>query len=137
MTLEITAVYTAFAQFSGEAADPEGSQREALCAALCAQCARQVESQVRPELSEEQLALWTGALVQLAAAEAFYQLLLADEALAPQSLTAGDLRLTQGEGSRKAAELAAEKRRAVSRVLGEEDFFFGTVRKGEGHVPAQ
>lgn len=71
MTLEITAVYTAFTQFSGESVEPEGSQREALCAALCAQCARQVENLVRPDLTEEQLALWTESLAQLAAAEAF------------------------------------------------------------------
>ncbi len=137
MTLEMAAVYTAFAQFSGEFADPEGAQREALCAALCAQCARQVESLVRPGLTEEQVALWKEGLAQLAAAEAFYQLLLTDEALAPQSLTAGKLHVTQGEGSRKAAALAAEKRRAVSPVLCEGDFFFGTVRKGEEDVPAQ
>ena len=137
MTLEITAVYTAFTQFSGESVEPEGSQRESLCAALCAQCARQVENLVRPDLTEEQLALWTEPLAQLAAAEAFYQLLLTDEALAPQSLTAGDLHLIQGEGSRKAEELVTEKRRMVSSVLCEEDFFFGTVRKEEEHVSAQ
>lgn len=137
MTLEMTAVYTAFTQFSGESADPEGSQREALCAALCAQCARQVEGQLRSDWTEEQLALWKEPLSQLAAAEAFYQMLLTDEALAPQSLTAGDLHLTQGEGSQKAAVLAAEKRRAVSPVLREEGFYFGTVRKEEPHVSAQ
>ena len=47
MELDLTAVKTAFAQFSGEAADETGTQREALCAALCGQCARQVASLVR------------------------------------------------------------------------------------------
>ena len=37
MELDMTAVKTAFAQFSGEAADETGTQREALCAALCGQ----------------------------------------------------------------------------------------------------
>ncbi|MGI6255301.1 MAG: hypothetical protein ACOYJZ_06670 [Acutalibacter sp.] len=137
MELEITAVYAAFTQYSGESPDPEGSQREALCAALCSQCAHQVECQLRPGLTEEQLAPWQEALVQLAAVEAFYQLLLTDEAVSPQSLTAGDLRLTQGEGSRKAAQLAEEKRRAASPVLWEEGFYFGTVRKEEENVSAQ
>ena len=37
-------VFSSPAQFSGEAADETGTQREALCAALCGQCARQVAS---------------------------------------------------------------------------------------------
>ena len=137
MELEITAVYAAFTQYSGETVDPEGSQREALCAGLCSQCARQVERQLRPDLTEEQLTPWKDALAQLAGAQAFHQLLLADEAVAPQSLSAGDLRLTQGEGSRKAAELAQEKRRAASPALCEEGFYFGAMRKEGEHVPAQ
>ena len=137
MTLEITAVYTAFTQFSGESVDPEGSQREALCAALCAQCARQVENLVRPDLTEEQLALWTEPLAQLSAAEAFYQLLLAEEAVTPQSLTAGSLKLAGGSNSQKAQRLAAEKRRAVSPALVETDFYFGRMEKGEDNGPAE
>ena len=48
MELDLAVVKQEFARFSGEAADEEGTEREALCAALCAQCAQQVRGQVRP-----------------------------------------------------------------------------------------
>ena len=120
MELDLTAVKTAFAQFSGEAADETGTQREALCAALCGQCARQVAS-----------------LVRGAAAQAFYQLLLTEEAVTPASITAGDLRLAGGSRSEKAARLVAEKRRAASPALVETDFAFCNIRKGEEDGSAQ
>ena len=68
MELDLTAVKTAFAQFSGEAADETGTQREALCAALCGQCARQVASLARGDLSQAAQALWEAPLEELAAA---------------------------------------------------------------------
>ena len=123
MELDLTAVKTAFAQFSGEAADETGTQREALCAALCGQCARQVASLVRGDLSQ--------------AAQAFYQLLLTEEAVTPASITAGDLRLAGGSRSEKAAQLVAEKRRAASPALVETDFAFCNIRKGEEDGSAQ
>ena len=123
MELDLTVVKTAFAQFSGEAADETGTQREALCAALCGQCARQVASLARGDLSQ--------------AAQAFYQLLLTEEAVTPASITAGDLRLAGGSRSEKAAQLVAEKRRAASPALVETDFAFCNIRKGEEDGSAQ
>ena len=108
MELDLPAVKTAFAQFSGEAADETGTQREALCAALCGQCARQVASLVRGDLSQAAQALWEAPLEELAAAQAFYQLLLTEEAVTPASITAGDLRLAGGSRSETAAQLVAE-----------------------------
>ena len=113
MELDLTAVKTAFAQFSGEVADETGTQREALCAALCGQCARQVASLARGDLSQAAQALWEAPLEELAAAQAFYQLLLTEEAVTPASITAGDLRLAGGSRSEKAAQLVAEKRRGL------------------------
>lgn len=133
MELDLTAVKTAFQRFSGETANEEGTDREALCGALCAQCTRQIQGQLRPSLTEEEFALWVSALEELAAAEAFYQLLLTDEAVTPQSLTAGDLKLTGGEGSVKAARLAEEKRKAASPALMETAFYFGAIRKEVPH----
>ena len=130
MELDLTAVKTAFAQFSGEAADETGTQREALCAALCGQCARQVASLARGDLSQ-------APLEELAAAQAFYQLLLTEEAVTPASITAGDLRLAGGSRSEKAAQLVAEKRRAASPALVETDFAFCNIRKGEEDGSAQ
>ena len=137
MELDLAAVKQEFARFSGEAADEEGTEREALCAALCAQCAQQVQGQVRPCLTEEELQEWEAGLEVLAAAQAFYQLLLTEEAVTPASITAGDLRLAGGSRSEKAARLVAEKRRAASPALVETDFAFCNIRKGEEDGSAQ
>lgn len=131
MELDLKAVKTAFAQFSGESAEEGGTDREALCGALCAQCARQIQGQLRPDLTEEELALWKSSLEELAGAEAFYQLLLTEEAVTPPSLTAGDVKLTEGGRSEKAALLAAEKRKAASPALVETAFYFGNIGKEE------
>ena len=131
MELNAAAVGQAFAQLSGEQPAEEGTQRQALCARLCAQCARQVGAAVPPGLSQEELSPWQPPLEDLAAAMAFYQLLLAEEALAPQSLSAGGVKITAGGGSGKALGLVAEKRRAVSPLLGEPGFCFCAV----GEVP--
>ena len=98
--------------------------RKILCAALCAQCAQQVQGQVRPCLTEEELQEWEAGLEVLAAAQAFYQLLLTEEAVTPQSITAGEVKLTQGGGSERAALLVEEKRRAVAPALEEPAFIF-------------
>ena len=74
---------------------------------------------------------------ELAAAQAFYQLLLTEEAVTPASITAGDLRLAGGSRSEKAAQLVAEKRRAASPALVETDFAFCNIRKGEEDGSAQ
>ena len=137
MELDLTAVKTAFSHYSGETADEEGSGREALCGALCVQCARLVQGQMRPGLTEEEFSLWKSSLEELAGAEAFYQLLLTEEAVTPQSLTAGELKLTEGGRSEKAAVLAAEKRKAASPALLETAFYFGRVGKEEEHVSAE
>ena len=66
MELDRTAVKQPFPRYSGETADEAGTSRETLCAALCAQCARQVEGWLRPELTETDFALWKDALAELA-----------------------------------------------------------------------
>ena len=108
-----------------------------MCAALCGQCARQVASLARGDLSQAAQALWEAPLEELAAAQAFYQLLLTEEAVTPASITAGDLRLAGGSRSEKAAQLVAEKRRAASPALVETDFAFCNIRKGEEDGSAQ
>ena len=128
MELDLAVVKQEFARFSGEAADEEGTEREALCAALCAQCARQVQGRLRSCLTEEELQEWEAGLEVLAAAQAFYQLLLTEEAVTPQSITAGEVKLTQGGGSERAALLVEEKRRAVASALEEPGYYFSQVR---------
>ena len=137
MELDLTAVKTAFAQFSGEAADETGTQREA--------CVRRPVRPVRPAGGKPGAGgfvpggpgLVEAPLEELAAAQAFYQLLLTEEAVTPASITAGDLRLAGGSRSEKAARLVAEKRRAASPALVETDFAFCNIRKGEEDGSAQ
>ncbi len=137
MELNVMEVETAFQRFSGEIPDVEGTDREALCGALCAQCARQVQGQLRQDLTETEFTQWESALEELAAAEAFYQLLLTDEAVTPQSLTAGEVKLTGGRGSELAERLAAEKRKAAAPALRETAFYFGSIRKEGPHDAAK
>lgn len=127
MELDLTGVEKTFAHLSGETPNQEGDTREALCAQLCAQCAGEVQRQVQPGLTPEEETQWEETLEALAAAQAFYQLLLTDEAVTPESLTAGDLRLTGGQGSLKAERLVLEKRRAAAPALKEMDFYFGRI----------
>lgn len=137
MELDVTAVKNAFTRFSGESANEEGSERERLCNALCTQCAKQVQGQIRPGLSAEEFEVWKSSLEELAGAEAFYQLLLTEEAVTPATVTAGDLKFSQGSRSEKAAQLAGEKRKAVSVALMETAFYFGSTGKEEEYVSAQ
>ena len=51
-----------------------------------------------------------------------------DRAVTPQSITAGEVKLTQGGGSERAALLVEEKRRAVAPALEEPGFYFSQVR---------
>ena len=137
MELDLTAVKTAFAQFSGEAADETGTQREALCAALCGQCARQVASLARGDLSQAAQALWEAPLEELAAAQAFYQLLLPEEAETPPPIPAGDLRWAGGPRCSMPAPGVAYNGRAPPPALVETDFAFCNIRKGEEDGSAQ
>lgn len=137
MELDLMEVKAAFGYYSGESADEEGTDREALCAALCAQCARQIQGQLRANLTETDFSQWKSSLEELAGAEAFYQLLLTEEAVTPASLTAGDIKLTEGGRSEKASLLVGEKRRAASPALMETAFYFGSIGKEETHVSAE
>lgn len=109
-----------FSLYSGET--EEDARRWELCCALCEDCRKWVEDQVLPgwESIQEQLE-------SLAAAEAFYQLTLVDEALAPASVSAPELKLEMGNRGEKALRLAEEKRKACAGVLREREFYFGRV----------
>lgn len=110
-----------FSLYSGEE-EAEGA-RWALCKALCGECGEWIESKAAGE-GEKGL----GLLESLAAAEAFYQLVLLDGALAPESLSSPEVKLEMGKREEKALKLAEEKRRACGGFLREEGFYFGSVR---------
>lgn len=124
MKLDLEQVKETFFRLSGE--DPQAADgRGALCVQLCEESAAQAQRQVKRGMAG--LEPYQAALESWAAAEAFYQLTLADEALTPESVSAGGVLLRQGERSRRARALALEKRRAAAPVLREEGFYFGRV----------
>ncbi len=110
-----------FSLYSGEEED-EGA-RWALCKALCGECGEWIEGQAAGD-GEKGREL----LESLAAAEAFYQLVLLDGALAPESLSSPEVKLEMGKREEKALKLAEEKRRACGGFLREDGFYFGSVQ---------
>lgn len=118
MELREEQVLEKFQLYSGE--EDMEEKRWALCRALCRECKDWVEGQARPgvEAGRE-------ALEGLAAAEAFYQLALLDEALSPASVAAPEVKLELGERADKALRLAEEKRKACGPLLREQGFYFG------------
>lgn len=123
MALSLERVKAGFALYSGE--DPEMEDaRGKLCAQLCQECLNGIEAKLKgrvvPEGSRDE-----GALESWAAAQAFYQLALADEAVSPQVVSADGVRVEAGERSEKARVLAAEKEKTARTVLGEGAFYFG------------
>ncbi len=137
MELDVAAVELEFAKFSGETAQEDGTQRKLFARPFALNVPVRVQGQLKPGLTQEEFALYQQDLAALAAAEALYQLLLTEEASSPQSLTAGDVKVTSGEGSGKAALLAAEKRRAVGQVLQEPGFYFGRIGREDPHDTAE
>lgn len=123
MELDRERVKEKFYLYSGESPEEE-DPRAALVAQLCGECAARGDAllESRPESEAEK---HLAALESWAAAEAFYQLTLTDEATSPESIAADGVRISEGERSRKAKALAEEKRLAVFPVLGEEAFYFG------------
>ena len=124
MTLDRERIKAAFSAYSGESFD-EASERGRLCAALCEECACRAEQMLkhRPEQSEDALP----SVESWAAAEAFYQLALVDEALTPEKFSADGVEISGKNGAQRARALADEKFRAALPVLGEGAFYFGGI----------
>ena len=68
---------------------------------------------------------WEESLVGLAAAQAFYHLVLADGALLPGSLSTPEVKLDWAAREEKARALAQEQQRLCGPVLRDGDFYFG------------
>ena len=124
MKLDVERVKTAFSAYSGETFEEDG-ERARLCAALCEECARRAEQMLasRPEQPEEALP----PVESWAAAEAFYQLALVDEALTPDKFSADGVEVSGSKSAERARALADEKFRAALPVLGEGAFYFGGI----------
>lgn len=123
MTLDLERVQAAVVDYLGE--EPEEDEAEArLCQAFCIECVRRVEQLSdgceETEQAQELLEAW-------AAAEAFYQLMLTQEATTPQKISADGVTIDTPCSAERAATLAREKRRAALVVLGEGEFYFGSM----------
>lgn len=110
-----------FSLYSEE--QPGETPRWELCRALCGECEEWIGQEARPGAENSR-----GRLEALAAAEAFYQLTLLDEALTPDSLAAPELKLEMGKRSEKARQLAQEKRLQCGGLLREQGFYFGSMK---------
>ena len=124
INLDRERIKAAFSAYSGETFETE-DERSRLCAALCEECAYRAEQMLknRPEQPEEALL----PVESWAAAEAFYQLALVDEALTPEKISADGVEISGKNGAQWARALADEKRRAALPVLGEGAFYFGGI----------
>ena len=103
--------------------------REALLMTLCTDAIRMLES--RLTCTAEERAAYEPALCAAAAALAVYQLVLLEEASAPDSVTAGDVRAEYGNGSTRALEYCRQCMKQVSPILRDDAFYFGGVRPCE------
>lgn len=117
--LREASVLKKFSLYSGET--EEQTPRWELCKSLCGECMGLVGSQALDGGSLE-------PLESLAAAEAFYQMTLIDETLAPESVSAPELKLEMGQRGEKARKLLEEKRRACRGLVQEKEFYFGSVK---------
>lgn len=124
MKLDLERVKAAFSNYSGETLEETG-ERSRLCASLCEECARRAEQLLaaRPDLPAEALL----PVENWAAAEAFYQLALVDEALTLEKISADGVEISGKNCAERAKKLAEEKRRAALPMLGEGAFYFGRI----------
>ena len=99
--------------------------REELLLLLASDAVQMLSMRIDPaaEVSDER----EGALCAAAAAWAAYQLALLDEAMSPDSVTAGDVRAEFKNGSEKARAYYEQCLRGLSDLLRDDAFYFGGV----------
>ena len=102
-----------------------GDPRETLLGQLAGDAAGEIERRLKPGVSA---ADHEGVLVAAAAAEAAYRLALLDAALAPDTLSAGDVRAEYGETVRHAAEFRDACFASAAELFSDRSFVFREVR---------
>lgn len=120
MKISVENVTAVFQRYAGETLDGTDASRDQLCEALCGECAGEVEKRLLPGLEEV-----PKAAEALAAAEAFYQLALLDQAGGPRTVSSPELKIELGNRAEYAALIREEKRRACKGLLQEDGFYFG------------
>lgn len=120
MEISLDNVVGKFQLYSGEALDGSDARRDQLCKALCGECVGWVKRLLLPDAPEDA----AGDAESLAAAEAYYQLALLDQAAGPASFSSPELKVELGDRAARAGELCDAKRKACRAVLPPEDFYF-------------
>lgn len=103
--------------------------RSGLLSVLCADAVRMLSGRLR--CTAEEAEANAPALCAAAAAYAAYLLTLLDEALSPDSMTAGEVRAEFKNGSARALAYYRTCEAAVAPLLRDEGFYFGGVRAWE------
>lgn len=124
--MEIDRIKDLFFLISGEDVEVIEAERFALCEELCESAARSIKALIKAE-QEENLAGYEEALNYAAAYMAFYNLLAIDEALTPESVTSGEMKVELGERSKKAKQLLDDKLSELTPILKSDVFFFGNT----------
>lgn len=120
MEISLENILEKFRLYSGEPLDGADTDRDALCKGLCEDCLRWVQERLKPGAPEECAA----TMEALAAADAFWQLTMLDQASTPESVQSPELKLVLGDRARYAGLLREEKRRAGAGFLREDSFYF-------------
>lgn len=123
MEISLENVQEKFILYSGEPMDGQDPRRDKLCGELCRECAGWVGRRLLPGAEEGR----AGEAESWAAARAFYQLTLLDQAAGPMAVASPELKVELGDRARHAWELCEEKYRACAGLLGWDRFYFGQV----------
>lgn len=124
MEISLENVIEKFKLYSGEPLDNSDQRRDALCRELCAGCAQEAGALPWLEDAGETAA---GPAESLAAAGAFVQLALLDKAMAPESVSAPELKVALGDNVAYARSLRDEMMRACEGYMSGHSFYFGAV----------
>ena len=101
-----------------------GDERETLLMSLCADAVREIENRMCCAEDAEE---YSEALCAAAAALTVYRLLLLDAAQSPDSLMVGNVRAEYRYNCAQAKLYLEQCLRAVSPILQDDSFFFGSV----------
>ena len=112
----------------GEIPEQTEEKRLEIAKMLCRDAQKFVLSALRDDIQEDEIEGNEERLNIFAAASAFYNLMLLDEANLPESITTNEIKVISREKSKKAEAILEEKRSAVAAFFKNKDFYFGAVR---------
>lgn len=108
--------------------DAQTAERKELYSMLCSEGKSLIESMIDERISEDEKEKYSEMLESAAAASAYYNLALLDEARLPESISSSELKITMGDRAERAHQLFRDRLKAAGPVLKCNDFFFGSVK---------